>query len=94
MGYEDTAELISKDGLQPYLEDRRKVNRDLERRLATAEQQIVSLTSTLMESNKLLNAVSNELTTYKGMVGGAFFIISSLVTLIVLFKGWIFGGKG
>jgi len=89
MGYEDTSELIDKNELKPYLHERRKQNLEMENRLSTAEAQLRELKDVTKEIKQELRSISQELTKYKGMVGGALFILSSLLYIVPMIKAWI-----
>lgn len=41
-----------------------------------------------------VDALRAEIGRYKGFVGGVTFVLSSIVTLALLAKGWLFGEKG
>lgn len=67
-------------------EERRKSHVDLNDRLVIVETKL----ETLDEIKQSLHQLNGELTKYKGMVGGILWIGSALMTLIALFKDYIF----
>lgn len=67
-------------------EERRKSHRDLSERIVIVEtklQKLETIDSTLKE-------IKDELTKYKGMVGGILWVASSLMALALFFKDQIF----
>ena len=72
-------------------EERRKSNQDLFERITVLETQRDDMQSDLRGIKTALDIIQTELTRYKGMLGGALFVISCIITVITLFKDWILG---
>lgn len=67
-------------------EERRKSHQHLNDRLVVVETKLAKLE----DIDKTLKEISEELTKYKGMVGGILWVGSSLVALIMVFKDQVF----
>ena len=61
---------------------------DLER-LAIVETKVDSLEDNHKELLKLMHEIKDEMTRYKGFLGGIAFLVSCLVVAVSLFKDWI-----
>lgn len=64
---------------------------DLHERVAVLETRVED--SLVLQGRILseLKGIHGELTKYKGFIGGVLFVISGIITLLLLLKGWLFG---
>lgn len=62
---------------------------DLIQRVAVLESRVDASERAHSETNEKLDEIIRELSRYKGMIGGALFLISALVGAAELLKGWI-----
>ena len=58
-------------------------------RLAVIEAKVETLEANHKELLKLMHEVKDEMTRYKGFLGGIAFITSGVVVFITLFKDWL-----
>lgn len=91
MDYNDTTELIKEEHVKPYIYERRQLNKKLEEQIYTLSSQINDTKTIAKENRRQLNTIKEELARYKGMVGGALFILSALMTILMFAKDWIIG---
>lgn len=61
---------------------------DLER-IAIVETKVDSLEDNHKELLKLMHEIKDEMTRYKGFLGGIAFLVSCLVVAVSIFKDWI-----
>lgn len=61
---------------------------DLER-IAIVETKVDSLEEKHKELLKLMHEIKDEMTRYKGFLGGIAFLVSCLVVAVSIFKEWI-----
>jgi uncharacterized membrane protein YjjP (DUF1212 family) len=61
---------------------------DLER-IAIVETKVDSLEDNHKELLKLMHEIKDEMTRYKGFLGGVAFLVSCLVVAVSIFKEWI-----
>lgn len=61
---------------------------DLER-LAIVETKVDSLEDNHKELLKLMHEIKDEMTRYKGFLGGIAFLVSCLVVAVSIFKDWL-----
>jgi uncharacterized membrane protein YjjP (DUF1212 family) len=61
---------------------------DLER-IAIVETKVENLEDQHKELLKLLHEIKDEMTRYKGFLGGVAFLVSCLVVAVSIFKEWI-----
>jgi uncharacterized membrane protein YjjP (DUF1212 family) len=61
---------------------------DLER-LAIVETKVENLEDQHKELLKLLHEIKDEMTRYKGFLGGIAFLVSCLAVAVSIFKDWI-----
>jgi hypothetical protein len=62
---------------------------DLNERLAIIETKVEDLEANHKELLKLMHEVKDEMTRYKGFLGGVAFIASGIGIFLTLFKDWI-----
>lgn len=61
---------------------------DLER-IAIVETKVDSLEDNHKELLKLMHEIKDEMTRYKGFLGGIAFLVSCLVVAVSIFKDWL-----
>jgi hypothetical protein len=61
---------------------------DLER-IAVVETKVSSLEDNHAEMLKIMHEIRDEMTRYKGFLGGIAFLVSCLVVAVSMFKEWI-----
>jgi hypothetical protein len=61
---------------------------DLER-IAIVETKVDSLEDNHKELLRLMHEIKDEMTRYKGFLGGVAFLVSCLVVAVSIFKEWI-----
>lgn len=59
-------------------------------RIAVLEAEVEALKEDQREILKCMHEIKDELTRYKGFLGGIAFLVSGLGVLFTLFKDWIF----
>jgi len=62
---------------------------DMNERLAVIETKVEDLEQNHKELLKLMHEVKDEMTRYKGFLGGVAFIASGIGIFLTLFKDWI-----
>jgi hypothetical protein len=62
---------------------------DMNERLAIIETKVEDLEANHKELLKLMHEVKDEMTRYKGFLGGVAFIASGIGIFLTLFKDWI-----
>lgn len=62
---------------------------DIER-LAVVETEIETLKDNHKEMLKIMHEIKDEMTRYKGFLGGIAFLVSCLGVALTVFKDWIF----
>jgi hypothetical protein len=62
---------------------------DMNERLAVIETKVEDLEANHKELLKLMHEVKDEMTRYKGFLGGVAFIASGIGIFLTLFKDWI-----
>lgn len=66
----------------------------LKERVANALERLESVADEMKadrkEFHEAVRELRDEITRYKGFVGGIAFVLSGIVTALALFKGWIF----
>ena len=62
---------------------------DMNERLAIIETKVEDLEDNHKELLKLMHEVKDEMTRYKGFLGGVAFIASGIGIFLTLFKDWI-----
>lgn len=70
-------------------EERRRPQRDLNERIAVLEAASEAAADDLKDVKKTVEEIKDELTKYKGMVGGATLVVSCIFTALVFAKDWI-----
>lgn len=63
---------------------------DMIERLAIIETKVEDLEENHKELLKLMHEIKDEMTRYKGFLGGVAFIASGIGIFLTLFKDWIF----
>lgn len=63
---------------------------DMNERLAIIETKVEDLEQNHKELLKLMHEVKDEMTRYKGFLGGIAFLASGVGIFLTLFKDWIF----
>ena len=58
-------------------------------RLAVVENKVETLEDNHKELLKLMHEIKDEMTRYKGFLGGIAFLSSGVVVFLTLFKDWI-----
>lgn len=59
-------------------------------RIAVLEAEVEALKEDQREILKLMHEIKDEMTKYKGFLGGIAFLVSGLGVAFTLFKDWIF----
>lgn len=59
-------------------------------RLAVVETEIETLKDNHKEMLKIMHEIKDEMTRYKGFLGGIAFLVSCLGVALTVFKDWIF----
>lgn len=59
-------------------------------RIAVLESEVGSLKKDQEEILKIMHEIKDEMTRYKGFLGGIAFLVSGLGVFFTLFKDWIF----
>ena len=66
----------------------------LKERVANALDRLEAVADEMKQDRKefhdAVSALRDEITRYKGFVGGIAFVLSGVVTALALFKGWLF----
>jgi hypothetical protein len=62
---------------------------DMNERLAIIETKVEDLEANHKELLKLMHEIKDEMTRYKGFLGGVAFIASGIGIFLTLFKDWI-----
>lgn len=62
---------------------------DMNERLAIIENKVEDLEANHKELLKLMHEIKDEMTRYKGFLGGVAFIASGIGIFLTLFKDWI-----
>jgi hypothetical protein len=62
---------------------------DMNERLAVIETKVEDLEANHKELLKLMHEVKDEMTRYKGFLGGVAFIASGIGIFLTLFKDWL-----
>lgn len=63
-------------------------------RIAVLESEVASLKEDQKEILKCMHEIKDEMTRYKGFLGGVAFLISGLGIFLTLFKDWIIKHMG
>jgi hypothetical protein len=63
---------------------------DMNERIAIIETKVEDLEANHKELLKLMHEIKDEMTRYKGFLGGVAFIASGIGIFLTLFKDWIF----
>jgi hypothetical protein len=59
-------------------------------RIAVIESKVNTLEDNHKELLRLMHEIKNEMTRYKGFLGGIAFITSGVVVFLTIFKDWLF----